>query len=350
MAPFQAATRPAEALISGDEVRPAIVQSARLRSGARRLLIVLAVLVANFALPRVLPGDPLLALADPSSARYVADPELLARVQAGYGLDKSVPEQFAAYLRSLLTGDLGWSIRFNRPVSSLIGERIGWTLALMLPALAVASAVSIFGGLAAGWRRGSRADRSLVWAFTLLSSVPSYLIAVGLLVLFSLTLGWAPLGGSVTPFVAAAGTPAWWADAARHWALPSSALALSLLGARFLLARTAMVTTLAQPYLLVAYAKGLDDRRIRNHHAARNALLPVVTALGAAVAFAVGGSIVIETVYAYPGLGLLTYQGVESRDYPLLQGCFLVTSLVVLAANWAVDALYRRVDPRVVSR
>lgn len=333
----------------GDTPRPGRHRGATARWG-RRLLIVAAVLVANFALPRMLPGDPLLALADPSSAQYIVDPELLARVQADYGLDRPLPEQLWNYLRSVLTGDLGWSIGFNRPVAALIGERIGWTLGLVLPALAIATTVSIVGGLAAGWRRGSRVDHAWVWFFTLLSSVPSYLIAVGVLAVFSLTLGWAPLGGAVTPFGPDALTAAWWGDLLRHWLLPATTLTLSLLGARFLLARTAMVTTLAQPYLLVARAKGLPDRRLRGHHAARNALLPVVTALGPAVAFAVGGSIVIETVYAYPGLGLLVYQGVQTRDYPLLQGAFLITGLVVLVANWTVDALYRRLDPRTDSR
>ncbi len=150
--------------------------------------------------------------------------------------------------------------------------------------------------------------------FTLAQSVPGYLIAVGFLVVFSLTLRWAPLGGALTPFGPQPLTPAWWGDVLAHAALPCAALTVSLLGARFLLARTSMVTTLAQPFLLVARAKGLTDARIRSRHATRHALLPIVTGLGPAVAFAVGGSIVIETVYAYPGLGLLTYEGVQARD------------------------------------
>lgn len=132
---------------------------------SRRVLIVVIVLGANFALPRALPGDPLLALSDPSTAHYLADPELLAKVQAMYGLDQPLTGQMLDYARSLATGDLGWSIRYNQPVNAKIGERFGWTVLIVMPALVIASAISILGGLAAGWRRGSRSDRLWVGFF-----------------------------------------------------------------------------------------------------------------------------------------------------------------------------------------
>lgn len=155
------------------------------------------------------------------------------------------------------------------------------------------------------------------------------------------------MAGAVSPFGPEPWTGAWLADVARHWVLPFTVLTVSALGARFLLARNSMSNILGEPFLVVVLAKGLPRERVKDLHAGRNAMVPVLTELAAALAFSLGGSILIETIFAYPGMGLLMQQSVTARDYPVLQGCFLVTSFAVLLSNWTMNWFAGRIDPRL---
>jgi peptide/nickel transport system permease protein len=318
----------------------------RTRSGLY-VLTLLVVFAVNFALPRVMPGDPLAQLGDPGNTQFVADDETRARVLAYYGLDRSLPEQFAAYAAGLAQGDLGTSIQYNAPVAALIAGRLPWTLLLVLLSLALASVIALVGGVEAAWRRGGAGDRAIVGAFILAESVPVFVVGILLTLVFSVRLGWFPLGGAFKPF-STTGPLGTALDVLSHLALPVATLTLSLVGTKFLLVRASVVTVLGEPFMTVARAKGLDERRLRYRHALRNALLPFVTQLSLQLGFAMGGAVLIETLFAYPGMGRLLFDAVAYRDYPLIQGTFLVISATVLIANLAVEAVYRRIDPRLL--
>lgn len=318
----------------------------RTRSGLY-VLTLLVVFALNFALPRIMPGDPLDQLGDPGNTQFVADDETRARVLAYYGLDRSLPEQFGAYLSGLAHGDLGYSIRYNAPVSALIAGRLPWTLLLVLISLAFASVIALVGGVEAAWHRGGAADRAIVAGFIVAESVPVFVVGILLTLVFSVRLGWFPLGGAFRPF-STAGPIGTVLDVLSHLALPVATLTLSLVGTKFLLVRASVVTVLGEPFMTVARAKGLGEGALRYRHALRNALLPFVTQLSLQLGFAMGGAVLIETLFAYPGMGRLLFDAVAYRDYPLIQGTFLVISASVLLANLAVEALYRRIDPRLL--
>ena len=317
-----------------------------LRSIGLYALTMLAVVVVVFALPRAMPGDPLLALEDPDNSLYLSDPAVREQVRAYYGLDKSLAEQFRSYVGNLARGEFGFSIARKAPVGHLIKLHLPWTLLLMGVSLAVASVLSFMAGVAATWRRGRAGDRWLMIGMTFFRAIPEYALAAVLLIVFAVVFPVFPLAGARTPFNQYGGLERW-ADIGRHLVLPASALTLSLLGTKFLLVRNTMISTLGQDYMVLARAKGLPDRLLKYRHAGRNALLPFLTVVGIQAGFAVGGSVFVESVFAYPGMGTLILRAVEARDYPVLEATFLVLAFVVLAVNLLLELVYARVDPRV---
>ncbi len=314
------------------------------------LVTLWAVLTLNFLLPRLMPGDPLAALLDPSSSDYVFDPEVRAALASYYGLDRPLPEQYVRYLWGAFRGDLGRSIRLNRPVADLIAAHLPWTLLLVGTALLLSSALALLGGTEAAWRRGSRADRVLVATNILLANVPVYFTGMLLILLFGARLRWLPMAGGRTPFARYPSAFAAVLDIGRHLLLPALTLTLAMLGAKFLLLRNTMVTLLGEDFMLVARAKGLPEGRLKWGHAFRNAVLPFVAHLAAHAGMAVTGAVFIETLFDYPGMGRLIFESVTARDYPVIQGVFLVVSVVVLTANLAADLLNARLDPRTSER
>jgi peptide/nickel transport system permease protein len=312
-------------------------------------LTALALVTLIFFLPRAMPGDPLAVLIDPDSGTTFLDEDTRARVEAHYGLDRPLPDQYVDYLTSVATGDLGWSISRSAPVSELIGDHLPWTLLLMGVSLALAGLLSFVAGVAAAWHRNKPMDRMVLALLTTARAVPEFALASGLLIVFAVFVPWFPISGGRTPF---AEYSSWWEgffDIARHAALPVTALTIGLMGSKFLLVRNTMIGELGQDYMLLARAKGLADRRLKYHHAGRNALLPFLTVMGVQVGFLVGGSVFVETVFAYPGMGSLILRSIEARDYPLMEGVFLVLSLTVLVSNLVVDLVYARLDPRTRS-
>lgn len=311
------------------------------------LVTLWTVLTLNFFLPRLMPGDPLAALLDPSSSDYVFDPEVRAALASYYGLDRPLLEQYGRYLLGAFTGDLGRSIRLNRPVADLILSHLPWTLLLVGTALLLSSALALLGGTEAAWRRGSRADRTLVATNILLANIPVYFTGMMLILLFGARLRWLPMAGGRTPFARYPSVFTAALDVARHLILPALTLTLAMLGAKFLLVRNTMVTVLGEDFMLVARAKGLPEGWLKWRHAFRNAVLPFVAHLAAHAGMAVTGAVFIETLFNYPGMGRLIFESVTARDYPVIQGVFLVVSVVVLTANLAADLLNARLDPRV---
>ena len=333
---------------------PPAPRGVKLRSTARTLVLyavtLLAVVTVIFAIPRAMPGDPIQAREDPTDSLYVSDPAARERLLAYYGLDKPLFTQYRQYLARIAHGDFGWSISRNMPVRELIGKHIPWTMLLMGTALTVSSAISFVAGLGAAWRRGAARDRLLVVAMTGARAVPEYAVAAVLLILLAVLFPVFPLYGSKTPFAVYASPLAQVLDIGRHLVLPATALSLGLLGNKFLLVRNTTIGVLGEDYMVLARAKGLPIRRLKFHHAGRNALLPFLTVLGIQVGFAVGGSVFVESVFAYPGMGSLILRAVEQRDYPVLEGCFLTLATAVLFVNFVLELVYSRLDPRVGAR
>ena len=300
-----------------------------------------------FLLPRLMPGDPLQSLDDPDSGSYVYDDAIRNQVEAYYGLDRPLIEQYGSYVAGLAHGDLGYSISQNTRVSTLVGGRLPWTLLLTGSALALSSTISLLAGIGAAWRRGRAVDRSLIVGLSTARAIPEYAMASMLLVIFAVFFPILPQAGAHTPFATYGSLSAQVTDILRHLALPLASLTIGLAGHKFLVVRNTVISTLGEDYMVLARAKGLPPRLLKYRHAGRNALLPFLTALGVQAGFAVGGALFVETVFAYPGIGSLVDSAVTARDYPLLQGTFLILALVVLLVNLLVELLYVHVDPRV---
>lgn len=303
----------------------------------------------NFFLPRALPGDPVEALFSAASPTYVRDDSTRAELTRYYGLDGSPLEQYGRYLSALARGDLGTSIRETAPVGDLLLARLPWTVLLVTAGMAIAAVVGLSAGIHSAWRRGRSVDRRLLASFVVISNAPTYLLASMALLVFAVKLHWLPLAGGRTPFLQEAGLLAHVADLARHLLLPALVMATSFVVFQYLIMRGSMVSELGANHLLAGRAKGLSERRLKYGYAARNALLPVVTMQALQLRVAVGAAIFVEQVFAYPGIGLLLTTAVAGRDYPLMQGAFLVLTFTVLTANLAIDLVYERLDPRTAT-
>jgi peptide/nickel transport system permease protein len=314
-------------------------------------LLLVAVVVLNFLLPRLLPGDPLDQVSPDglSAATTVLTAEARARLAAQYRLDQPLPAQFAGYLADLARGDLGWSIGRSQPVSRLIAERLPWTLGLVLAATLGAATLGVLLGTLAAWR-GGRTDRAVLSTSTSLAAIPEFLVALGLLLVLSVALGWFPLQGGRSIFASpdSLGTTGALLDVVWHLALPSLTLLLAGTASFVLLTRGAVRAVLAEGYVNTARARGLTETRIALGHALPNALLPVLTLFGVRVGGVLGGAIVVERVFAVPGLGLLAFEAIRARDYPVLQAVFLLASVGVLLANLVCEFAYQRLEPRYV--
>lgn len=304
------------------------------------ILLMVALSILIFGLLRLAPGDPIDAYIDPMVSMSAED---MAELRASFGLDKPLPVQYLAWLGTTLQGDLGRSLQRNgEPVIELIGSRIGPTLLLMLSGFVVAIVAGIFFGVVAAINRGSLVDRALMVLGAVGVSSPAFLTALVGLYVFSIVLGWAPAGGMLTP-----ATPFSLGDLLSHLILPALLLAFYQTALVMNYMRSSVLEVVNQDFVRTAHAKGLSERHIILRHIVRNALLPVVTLIGSTLGLAVGGAIFIESVFNWPGMGLLLVKAVELRDYPVIMGATLVIGAWVILMNIATDLAYRYVDPRV---
>ncbi len=291
-----------------------------------------------------MPGSPVAAFTGGVKLTEEARQAMIER----FGLDSSTWEQFWRYITRAFQGDFGVSFYyFPKSVSSVIAAALPWTLLVLLTSLVLQVVIGYTLGVTSAWKAGKRTDSVLQTVSLAVLSAPLFWIAMVLFYIFSFKLGWFPFGGAYTPGGVDGGWLAKVADIARHAALPIISLTLAQYATYQLILRNTMVTTLKKNYILVAEAKGLKESRIKYGHAARNALLPMVTFLGLSLAVSVGGSVYIETVFSYPGVGKLIFDSVLARDYPTLQGCFFVFAVVVIIASIAVDIAYMYLDPRI---
>jgi peptide/nickel transport system permease protein len=303
-------------------------------------LTLFAVLAFNFFLFRVMPGDPIGLL---TRSERLTDKDVAA-LRAAYGLDEPMPQQFANYLGDVARGDLGVSLRTALPVSTLIGERVWPTTLLVGIGTLVATVLGVLIGIKGGWRRGSAFDTSSLYGSLILYSMPEGWLGMLLLMAFAGTLGWFPAGGFRNADVSG---PASVVDVANHLFLPCLTLILGYIGEYAIVMRSALLDVVNEDYVLTAEAKGVPDYLVRRRHAVPNAFLPTFTLIFLSFGYVLGGAIVIEAVYSWPGLGQLTYDSINQLDYPVIQAIFLITSAMVIVFNLAADLMYGFLDPRV---
>lgn len=308
------------------------------------VLVLWVALTLNFLLPRVAPGDPINYLL--GDEVNTLSPAQRRQILGQYGLDQPVLEQYARYWLDLASLRLGTSVRFGQPVFDVLMDRLPWTLLLVGSATVLSFLIGITAGTMAAWKRGSGRDTGLMVAMLSLEAMPGFWIGMILISVFSVSLGWFPSFGAVS-LTSFGGGLSYILDVARHLVLPVIAITLATSGSIFLLSRASLLTTLGEDYTMMAEAKGVSERGVVFRHALRNALLPVYTNFTLTLGTLVGGAVVIETVFAYPGLGRMIYQGVVARDYPLLQGAFLLITIGVVSANLLADLTYPLLDPRV---
>ena len=304
------------------------------------LMAGLGLLLLSYSLPRLLPGDFVTARYAGSdiSLSQAQESELLARYDRNRG--------FLAYLGRMCRLDWGHSLAFAAPVAGLILEALPWTLLLMGSAHLLATSFGFVAGVEAAWRRGGVLEKLSLGFMTVLEGIPEIGTGVLLLLVFALKLGWFPSSGAQTPYAEQSGLVQL-LDVCRHLVLPLITLILAYFPGNFLLARGSMVLVLKAPFVQTARGKGLPPRRVRYHHAARNALVPIITRFGLRLAFMITGALVVETIFAYPGLGTLLFKAIGMRDLPLIQGIVLASSLLVLAVNLGLEFVYVRLDPGV---
>jgi peptide/nickel transport system permease protein len=304
------------------------------------------VMVVNFFLFRVLPGDPARTL---GRGRFRTE-EALDRFRETYGLDQPLWQQFLTFLKNTLTGELGVSLRYRVPVSELILDRLWPTLLLVGISTLLASVIGVYLGMVSAWNRGRAVDRVSSSVSLTLYSMPEWWLGLLLIAAFAVGIGplpgLFPTGGLESVDVADGFLPHA-LDVAWHLTLPVVTLTLAYLADYSLVMRSSLLDELGEDYLVTARAKGLRDVDVRRRHAARNALLPTTTIVALHLGFVVSGAITIETVFSIPGLGLLASEALEIPDYWVLQGTFLVASAAVIVANLVANLLYGLLDPRV---
>jgi peptide/nickel transport system permease protein len=305
-----------------------------------------AAVTINFLVPRLMPGDPVQSLI--ARAQGQLNTDAIQSLYILFGLDKqtSVVEQYFQYLGQIFRGDLGLSFTFfPTPVGEVIGDSLPWTLALVGITTVLAFLIGTGLGVLAGWRRGSWTDL-LLPVTTFLSSIPYFWLGLIAITLLAGNGGAFPSSGGFDPGV----IPSWdWdfiGSAIHHTLLPALTILITSMSGWVLSMRNMMVTVSAEDYITVAHAKGLSERRVMLSYAARNALLPNVSGFALQIGLIVGGTFLVEIVFSYPGVGFQLFQAVGAKDYPLLQGIFLVITLSVLAANLLADLVYLLLDPR----
>ncbi|SFV11765.1 peptide/nickel transport system permease protein [Methylobacterium sp. 174MFSha1.1] len=310
---------------------------------AKGVVVLLAIVVLNFFLIRLAPGDPALVMAGEAGA---GDEAFIAQLREKFALDQPLPSQLGAYLGNIVKLDLGYSVRQQMPVATLIGERLPATLLLTGSAFAVSLSLGVLLGALAARRAGTLADTAITGLALLFYATPLFWVSLMAIILFSVRLEWLPSFGFETVGAGYTGL-ARALDIAHHLVLPALTLGLFFMAVYVRMTRSSMLEVSRLDFVKTARAKGLTEGVIQRRHILRNALLPVVTLAGLQAGTLVGGAVLTETVFAWPGIGRLMYEALLQRDYNLLLGVFVVSSAMVLVFNLVTDVVYRAVDPRI---
>jgi peptide/nickel transport system permease protein len=313
-----------------------------IRKVVAAILTIAVIICANFFIFRMAPGDPVrMMFRDPRVSA-----ESLEVLKHQFGLDKPISGQFVAFVKNLAHGDLGLSFSHRKPVVEVLAQRIPNTLLLVVTALVIATVLGVTLGAVSGWLSGTRFDTFILSVSVAMYSVPTFALGIILLLLFAYAIPIFPLGGITTPASGYEGFDLI-KDVGWHMFLPAFSIVIWYVGEYVVLTRSSMIEVMEQEYITTARAKGLKKWKILKNHALRNALLPVITITGVNLAFAAAGVIEAETVFAWPGVGRLAYDAVSQRDYPLLQGVFMLFAFAIVLANLTIDLIYGYVDPRI---
>lgn len=306
----------------------------------KRILIAIPVLIGitiiDYAI-MCLVGSPLEMLQGPRISEAAVEAKKIA-----LGLDQPFYVQYAVWVRELLGGNMGYSISSYQPVSEMIGSHLGPTLLLMGVSLLVSLLIAVPAGIYSAVRQYSKGDYAVVTFSFLGSSIPSFFMALLLIYLFTVKLGWLPSSGMIT-----LGTEGGFADVLKHIIMPVIVLAFSLAGSNIRYIRSSVLEILQQDYLRTAKAKGIGYRNVIGKHAMRNALISIITVVGMQVPMLFGGAVIVEQIFSWPGLGLMTMSAITSRDYPVIMGVCLLSAIVVLVTNIVTDVLYALADPTI---
>ena len=309
------------------------------------VFIAWAALTMNFLIPRLMPGDPVSLLVERLNGRI--DPAAMSAIAESYGItDDPLLVQYLDYLGSLARGDLGLSIGlYPVPVADIVMGALPWTIGLVGTTTVISFVIGTALGVVLAWRRGKRTDL-LLPGLTFLNAVPYFWMALILVLVFAVNLGWFPVSQAYTPGLTPGLTPEFVGSVLYHAILPAITIIIASFAGWVLSMRNMTVTVLGEDYVTMAEAKGLPRRMIRLDYAARNAILPSVTGFALSLGAVVGGSMLTEVIFNYPGVGYTLFQAVQNQDFPLMQGLFLIISLAVIAANLIADVVYVFLDPR----
>ncbi|WP_462409754.1 ABC transporter permease [Neobacillus sp. Marseille-QA0830] len=307
----------------------------------RRLLITIPIIfgvtIINFLIINMAPGNPVEMMIDPNQSQAAID----ARKEA-LGLNDPLYIQYFHWLMNLLKGDLGYSMSTFEPVTHIISERLGPTILLMGTALLIGLIIAIPLGIISATKQYSKLDYFFTGGAFLGISIPNFFLGLGLIYIFSLKLNLVPTGGMIT-----LGGDNGIGDRLLHLILPAVVLGIGIAGKKIRYVRSSILETLGQDYLRTARAKGLREFVVVNKHGLRNALIPIITVVGLEIPLLLGGAVVIEQIFSWPGIGQLTISSIMSRDYPTLMGLNLLAAVIVVAANLLTDIVYSIVDPRI---
>lgn len=318
-----------------------------LSRGLEYALTFFLILTVNFVLPRLMPGGPLLSILGSQNADMpvVIDEATKYKLMDYYHLNDPIRAQFIHYLINVTHLDFGYSIFYNIPVVEVILGRLPWTILLMGTALLLSTILGILLGIESSWNRGKGLDNMLLITMPLFRSVPVFYLGSLLIFFFGYRTGLFPVSGALTPYMGYQGFISLAKDILAHLALPLACLAAFEMPGTYLLVRNVCSQQLERPYVLMDIARGLKDGHIKNH-ILLNSLVPVVNQVAAMLGFMVGGAVFVETVFSYPGMGLLVYNSFMERDYPVLQGAFVFISFFVLACNYVADIICSYIDGR----
>ena len=313
----------------------------------RKLLAIfltfLAAITFVFIMVRIV-GDPFstLVLDDPRIT-----PEQIEQIKAVYGLDKPLHEQYIDFIVNTFRGEFGYSLYYQRPAFDVIMERLPWTLLLLLPAIIISTIFSIYLGMKTAWKHGTRYDVTVTSLALFVRSMPHFWLAIIFLMVFGYYLGLFPLSGCVSAGVEYSSISDYILDVLWHAALPITVLVIRQIGMYMLYMRNSMVEVMGQDFVWMAKLKGLAEKKVMYRHAARVAILPMVTVTAIRFGFMINGAILTETVFSYPGTGRLIFEAIMNDDYFVVQGAFIIMTITVLLANLVADLLYGFLDPRV---
>lgn len=317
-----------------------------LRRAAFYLFTAWAAITINFFLPRMMKGDPITAYLARNQGKVSPEAIESLRILFGLNSDRSLWQQYLDYWGLLLSGDLGRSLSKGlAPVTEIIAEALPWTIGLVGIATLISFFVGTGIGTYIGWKRGSKAEITVPIA-TFLSTVPYFWLGLIIIAVFSTTLGWFPASHAYDKTLVPEFSWEFISSVIYHGTLPALTIVITSLGGWILGMRNMMITVLDEDYITVAQAKGLTPRQVTTQYAARNAVLPQLSSFALSLGFIVGGTLILEMIFSYPGLGLRLFEATFAKDYPLMQGIFLVITLSVLVANIVADIGYSILDPR----